>query len=490
MATENEKPDNEKPIMQEVATTMDGRDITRGFVSPLQLLQPSDTVLRSRGNSDLRLYEELLRDDQVKATWQQRQLAVISADWDVQPGGTGAQDQAAADFLREQLDNIKFDQATMGMHYGVFYGYAVGECMYGRDGRHVTLEAIKVRNRRRFRFDGAGRLRMLTTNKPDGELLPGRKFWTFATGADHDDEPYGQGLGHWLYWPVFFKRNALRLWLVFLDKFGQPTAKGHYPGSATQQQKDRLLQALQAVHSDSGVALPDGMDIELIEAARSGTADYTELYDRMDRAIAKVTLGHTGSSESAPGRLGGEDMAGDVRNDITKADADVLCESFNAGVARWLTEWNYPGAAAPRVWRKMEQPEDLNSLSERDERVSRLGYKPTLQYIQDHYGEGWEVDNRPPPAAASPFGFAEGDDSVRLRADTMTDRLEREAEPAMAALMEPVRRLVANAGSLQEIRDGLYSLYADMPSEQLAVVMRRAIAAAALAGRADVAEGE
>ncbi|PND29716.1 hypothetical protein C1I89_33275 [Achromobacter pulmonis] len=72
----------------------------------------------------------------------------------------------------------------------------------------------------------------------------------------------------------------------------------------------------------------------------------------------------------------------------------------------------------------------------------------------------------------------------------MTDRLEREAEPAMAALMEPVRRLVANAGSLQEIRDGLYSLYADMPSEQLAVVMRRAIAAAALAGRADVAEGE
>ncbi len=149
--------------------------------------------------------------------------------------------KAAADFLREQLNNIKFDQTTMGMHYGVFYGYAVGECMYGRDGRHVTLEAIKVRNRRRFRFDGAGRLRMLTANQPDGELLPGRMFWTFATGADHDDEPYGQGLGHWLYWPVFFKRNGLRLWLVFLDKFGQPTAKGHYPGSATQQQKDRLL---------------------------------------------------------------------------------------------------------------------------------------------------------------------------------------------------------------------------------------------------------
>lgn len=481
---------NEKPVMLEVATTADGRDITRGFVSPLQLLQPTDSVLRTRGGGDLRTYEELLRDDQVKTTWQQRQLAVIAADWDVVAGGTSAQDEAAADFVREQLNNIGFDKATSGMLYGVYYGYAVGECMWGRDGRHVTLDAVKVRNRRRFRFDGAGRLRLITASRQDGELLPDRKFWTFATGADHDDEPYGQGLGHWLYWPVFFKRNGLRLWLVFLDKFGQPTAKGTFPQSASAAEKAKLLAALQAVHSDSGVAIPEGMQIELIEAARSGTADYTQLYDRMDRAIAKVVLGHTGSSEATPGKLGGEDMAGDVRDDITKADADVVCESFNQQVARWLTEWNYPGAKPPRVWRKMEQPEDLNSLAERDERVSRLGYRPTLKYIQDRYGEEWEVDNRP-PAAPQPFGFAEaGEDSVRLRADTMTDRLEREAEPAMAALMEPVRRLVANARSMEEIRDGLFALYAEMPAEGLARVMQQAIAAADLAGRADVAGGE
>lgn len=477
-----------KPDMQEVATTLDGRDITRGFVSPLQLLQPADTVLAARGGGDLRLYEELLRDDQVQSTWGQRQLAVVSADWEVEPGGTGAQDKAAADFLREQLQMVRFDRATKGMLYGIFYGYAVAECLWARDGRHVTLDAIKVRNRRRFRFDGAGRLRMLTASHPNGELLPERKFWHFSTGADHDDEPYGQGLGHWLYWPVFFKRNGLRLWLVFLDKFGQPTAKGTFPQSSTESQKQRLLQALQAVHSDSGVIVPEGMQIELIEAARSGTADYTALYDRMDRAITKVVLGHTGSSESAPGRLGGEDMAGDVRDDIVKADADVVCESFNQSVARWLTEWNYPNAKPPRVWRKMEQPEDLNKLAERDERVSRLGYRPSLRYVQDHYGDGWEVDNRPP---APSLGFAERDDaSARRRADMMADRLERDAEPAMAALMEPVRRLVASASSMEEIRDGLLNLYEDMPSEQLAQVMQKAIAAAELAGRADVDEGE
>jgi phage gp29-like protein len=478
----------EKPVTGEVATTIDGRDITRGFVSPLQLLQPTDTVLRSRGGGDLRLYEELLRDDQVKATWQQRQLAVTSAEWEVIAGGESALDQAAADFIREQLSAIRFDKITTGMLFGVFYGYAVAECLWGRDGRHVTLDAIKVRNRRRFRFDGAGRLRLLTGSQPDGELLPDRKFWTFATGADHDDEPYGQGLGHWLYWPVFFKRNGLRLWLVFLDKFGQPTAKGTFPQSSTEQQKQRLLQALQAVHSDSGIIVPEGMQIELIEAARSGTADYTELYDRMDRAIAKVVLGHTGSSESTAGRLGGEDMAGDVRDDIVKADADVVCESFNQTVVRWLTEWNYPGAKPPRVWRNMEQPEDLNLRAERDARVTMMGYRPTLKYIEDHYGEGWEVDNRPSPTA-SQFGFAEADDSARQRGKRMSDRLEEEAVPGWDALMEPVRRLVETADSLEQIRDGILDLYEDMPSDQLAKVLQKAIATAELAGRADVSEG-
>jgi len=483
----------EKPELQEVATTLDGRDITRGYVSPLQLMQPTDSVLASRGGGDLRLYQELLRDDQVKATWQQRQLAVTQASWEVEPGGTGRQDKAAADFLREQLQAIRFDRATGNMLYGVFYGYAVAECLWGRDGRHVTLDDLKVRNRRRFRFDGAGRLRLLTSSDPSGQLLPDRKFWTFSTGADHDDEPYGQGLGHWLYWPVFFKRNGLRLWLTFLDKFGQPTAKGTFPPSSTEAQKQRLLQALQAVHSDSGVIVPEGMQIELIEAARSGTGDYTSLYDRMDRAIAKVILGHTGSSESAPGRLGGEDMANTVRDDIVKADADVVCESFNQSVAKWLTEWNYPNARAPRMWRQMDQTDDLARKALRDERVARLGYKPTLRYITETYGEGWEVDNRPPPppGGGRPVGFAERDDeSAKRRSDRLADQLEREAGPGWGEMMEPVRRLVESAATMEELRDGMLELYEEMPSEQLAKVMQKAIATAELSGRADVSEGE
>jgi len=472
-----------KPEMQEVATTQDGRDITRGYISPLELLRPEDQVLLHRGGGDLRLYEELKRDDQVAATWGSRQDAVIQADWYVEPGGEKRLDKKAADFLREQLQGIQFDDVTKKMHYGIFYGYAVAECLWAPDGANVALDEVKVRNRRRFAFDGAGRLRMKTHSNPTGELLPERKFWVYSAGADHDDAPYGLGLGHYLYWPVFFKRSGLRLWLIFLDKFGQPTAKGTYPASATPQEKQNLLAALQSIHTESGIIMPEGMDVELIEAARSGTADYADLYEKMDKAIAKVILGHTGSSESTPGKLGGEDMAEAVRDDIVKADADVVCASFNASVARWLTEWNYPGAAIPRVWRSLEKPEDLNKIAERDTRIKQLGYKPTLQYIRDNYGDGWEAD----PRAGGPqsFGFSEAEAEAP---EQMADRLEEEAAEGMDAMIEPVRRAIDNAATLKEARENIEKMFEDLPSDQLGQVMQKAIAASMLAGMFEAAD--
>ena len=56
------------------------------------------------------------------------------------------------------------------------------------------------------------------------------------------------------------------------------------------------------------------------------------------------------------------DVQNSVRQELIKADADLLCESFNRGPARWLTEWNYPGAASPRVFRLTEPEEDLSLI--------------------------------------------------------------------------------------------------------------------------------
>lgn len=500
-----------EPVFDEVATTENGRDITLGYVDGLVLLPSTDPIQKARG-FDLRVYAETRRDDQVQTALQQRKLALSGKEWNVLPGGSGRQDKAAADFITEQLGNIAFDRASEKMlGTGLFYGSAVAEALWARDGRFIALSDIKVKNVRRFGFAPSGELRLLTSAQPMGEAVPDRKFWQFSTGADDDDDPYGLGLAHWLYWPTFFKRNGIKFWLIFLEKFGMPTGVGKYPAGALQAEKDKLLAALAAIQSDSGVIIPDGMSIELLEAARSGSADYTALYDRMNAAISKVILGHTGATDSTSGKLGGEDLASEVRADLIAADADLICSSFNRSIVKWLCEWNFPGAALPKVWREVEEPEDLKARVDRDKVLFDMGYKPTLKYVTETYDGEFEAVEPPPPppnaaAAVKPdakqAAFAEnttvsgtngpakvqpgqGDNPAQ-----QTDLLAVAASASIKGWMDTIRAKVMQADSLEALRDELLNSYGDLDSSELVDVMALAFAAADLSGRFDVSEGQ
>jgi phage gp29-like protein len=111
-------------------------------------------------------------------------------------------------------------------------------------------------------------------------------------------------LAHHLYWPVFFKRNGMKYWAVFLEKFGQSTPAARLPQGQMNDEslKQKALEALQAIQVDSGVLIPDGVIIELIEAARSGTADYQGLIDKMDAAISKIVLSQTMTTDNGSSR--------------------------------------------------------------------------------------------------------------------------------------------------------------------------------------------
>lgn len=489
---------------REIATIGQGRDITRGYLGPL--LIPQDRLLNLRGD-DYRVWENILSEPQVHSVLQQRRLAILQCEWRVDPASEARVDKKAADFLRTQLERIGWDRVTGLMHYGVFYGFAASEVIYGRDGSMVTLDAIRVRNRRRFRFDKDAKLRLLTfQNMIPGEPCEDPYFWHFATGADNDDDPYGVGLAHWLYWPTIFKRNGLRFWMTFLEKFGMPTAVGTYDQAATPAERATLLASTLAVTVDSGIILPKGMERSLLEAARSGTADYEKLQNQMDDMIAKVTIGQSMTSESRGGQYKSE-MQHDVRQDLVKADADLICESFNLSVARWLTAWNFPSAQPPRVYRVVDEPEDLKGAADRDAVVASLGFRPSLRYIQDTYGGHWQPG--PAPAAngtvsapepgksavhaaardsltnlpPAPAGFAEGAGAPADAADRMAGALDAAAAPAVNDWVKRFRNLVDQAGSLEELRDSVYQLAPDMSLEEYTSAMQQALAAAALAGR-------
>ncbi len=484
-------PKRTNAYAQEIASTRDGIDITRGYTGPL--LHASDKVLQGRGGGDMQIYEQVRSHPQVETCLSQRQLAVIKCEWTVEPGGSRAIDKKAADHVTLQLKRIGFDERFRKMLFGVFYGFAVAEIMYDVQDNLLGWSAIKVRDRRRFRFSPEGELRMLTmANMWAGQTLPPGKFWTFATGADHDDEPYGLGLAHWCYWPVLFQRNGMKFWLTFLEKFGMPTGIGKYETNAAPEDQAKLLQAVQAIQSDSGIIVPKSMDIDLLAGGRSGTADYKTLHDTMDETIAKIILGQTMTSQDGSSQAQAK-VHMDVRQDLVKADSDLVCESLNLGPIAWLTRYNFPDAEMPRVFRQVEEPDDLDALAERATKIHAMGFKPTLKYVQDNFGGEWTEGAPPtPPDTTPPANAADAPASFAV-ANEQPDAPQQMAElantaiaPAVDAWVEQIRLIVEKADSLEAIRDGIDAMAPDMSFDQYATAMQQALTAATLAGRYDI----
>jgi len=485
------------PETREIASI--ARDINRPFFGKV-LLNTDDTLVTRGGGKGLKIYDELERDAHAYAVLHKRKMAVIERPWDVMPASESAADTGVAELVREHLKQMQFDRICTELLDATLKGFSVGEIMWEVRGSQIAVSDVIPRDQRRFVFGVDDRaLRLLTLeNMVEGEELPGRKFIVHSVGGK-DGSPYGLGLGHRLFWPVFFKRKDIGFWLIFADKFGSPTSVGKYPPGSGLADQQKLLDALGAIAQDAGVIIPDGMVIELLEAARAGSIDtYEKLARYMDEQISEAVLGET-MTTSAQGAGLGSNQAGvheRVSERLTKADADLLSDTLNSSLVKWIVDYNAPGAAYPKVWRNFEEEEDLNARAERDTKIKGLGYEPDENYIEDTYGPGWTKSAPvvPPviPGSADPAAqFAEGASAQRAANRATQAELVDAAEQLSAdwrALMrkrvEDLQAMLEETGDLALFRERMDELLDTEPPKELVEALARAGFTAHVAGRA------
>ena len=475
----------------------------------------------------LQLYRSVLRDERCMAALDQRLNAAISKPWEVEPGGESDIDRQAAADLAEQLQALEFDRICRQLLHGVWFGWSVGEAMWGRDASRVVLDDIVIRSLDRFWWSTEGRLLLRTYTDPQGAPVPAGKFVVVTRPGEHDDLPYAPGLARWCYWPVWLKRNGLQFWAIALEKFGAPTAVGKYPKGAQPKEKDELLRVMQALATGSAVSIPEDQAIELLATGQrqggSGATDFAAFVEYLDKGITNIILGQSSTTDQGQWR-GTAEVQKDIRDETVAADVRLLDSALNSTVARWLTAWNFPAAATPKIRHDAEPPEDLNRRAERERLISvATRRRPTLEHIVDVYGGEWEdaptpapfggppdpgEDDDPdaaalagaadpppaPPAEARPAGGQEprdelaGDDPE----DTV-DELSGQARDQVGPLIDrwtgPARDFISQADSLDAVRQWIDTEAADaIDVSDVADRLREALAAAELAGRYDIEE--
>lgn len=499
-----ERVASKKELTNEIATI--GRDITAPLAS--FVLRPRDEVLLQQGGGKgLALYDSIRRDPHAGAVLRKRRTAVVAREWEVVAAGESPREQAAAELVRGALQLLPFDRFCLGLLNCQLYGYAVAELIWGA----ATIEGVprlvpvkaKVRNPRRFVFAvetgrGEEQLRLLTLEAPvEGEALPDRKFVVARFGEEETEDPYGLGLGNPLFWPVYFKRQGIAFWMTFVERFAAPTTVGEYPPGTPEEEQHKLLSALQALSNETGVIVPSGTVLKLLEAQRSGSIDsYEKLCRYMDEQISEVVLGETLSTNiGRSGSYAASQTHQEVREELTDADADLLSDVLNDSLVRWIVEVNLPGAGLPKVWRVKPDEEDLAKRAERDERLVGMGFRPSLEYVTETYGGEWSEAPAPqasparaegvPPAPRPGPSFAEPEPD---RVDELRDQLDGLARGPVEAMTEALRREVEAAQDWPDLERRLLAFAAAHPVADLAALIGDATAVAELAGRADLAE--
>jgi phage gp29-like protein len=494
----------------------------------VKLLLNGDSVLKTRGGArGLAIYSDLARDPHVASVISKRKRAVTAREWTVTPSSDDAQDIAAADLVTAALKRLRFDRLTKNMLDATLKGYSAVEWIWsvidGRElgmpgGKYLVPTKYKKRDQRRFIFDIDGNPRLITKeNMSSGEALPDRKFTIHSSGEPDDDSPYGLGVGQAIFWPVFFKRQNITFWLTFNDKFGSPTAKASYPKGTNDAEQTKLLQTLQAISREAGIIVPDGMVVELLEAAKSSTDSYERMCHYMDAEISKAVLGET--LTTTVGNTGGNRALGDVHNEVrielAKDDADELSYTLNETIVRWIIDFNFPGRQPPSVWRNFDEQVDLTAEVDRDTKLKALGYERTEESFIDTYGDGYVKVQAPEqakpdsPTAASNAQFTEQENGFFKRffswigfAESNTVNAQRERnrqvqdaitgnatqlagdwEKLLGPRVQELQTILDETGDLVQFRERLNEMINAAPNDALVESVARATFSSYLAGR-------
>ena len=271
-----------------------------------------------------------------------------------------------------------------------------------------------------------------------------------------------------------------------------PWAIGKMPRGTTQQKANELLSSLEDMVADAVGVIPDDSSVELLTVqGKNGEGLYKTMIEMLGEEISIAVCGQNLTSQVKGGSFAAAKTHLDVLAVIGDDDKKLVESSLNK-LIRIICDVNAL-TDIPTIY-LMADDEIDNTLSERDERLSKMGVKFTKEYFVKQYGfADDEIDIEQPTVASgapsSPTSFSESTtkdplESAQNSIDTGVESIDTaKSNTAMNGLLKPVLDIIKNSATHEEALDKLASSYADMDDDALISILERGIFASEAIGR-------
>lgn len=378
-------------------------------------VEPKDRILIEKGGNgsdSIELYLDLLTDNQVYAQWDRQMGEIISKDWFLEPGGDTLEDKLALEYTEETLKSLSLnsrdydpvshsgilgsgqglDGLTRGLGLALITGISPAEIIWressDRTNSYPEVDSVKLRDPRRFQFeaDNQGNIFIkLKTKKywSDGVYVPPRKFIIHRYWSVPSDDPYGNGVGRLLYYPVQWKRELLTLWLSIIDKYSNPTTVGTYERDITTEEQKEFDDALYNISRDMTISMPEGYKVDFISPNLSNVDLLSELEKVCNTYISKVISGEANTGEQNSEGSVKQTVSNSIRYMKAKSFSDLLSETLNNTLIKWIVNYRFPEAKPPKIWRNFNDVESVITLLTQ---IKSLGFTTTEEYVENITG--------------------------------------------------------------------------------------------------------
>lgn len=478
-------------------------------------------ILREAEQGDATRYLELAEEMEEKDLHylgvlgtRKRQVAQLAIT--VEAASDDKVDQDNADLIRAWLDRDEIEDELFDILDSVGKGYSVTEIMWELDGGQWMPERLEFRDPRWFRFDpdDGKTLRLIDEHGQLTPLAP-YKFIRHRTKAK-TGLPIRGGLARAAAWGYLFKNFTVRDWVIFAERYGHPLRVGKHGANATDEEKQTLLRAVSNIASDAAAIIPQGMELEFIEAKLSGNMDLFERFaDWIDRQISKAVLGQTLTTEVKGGSFAAAKVHGEVKDDIERADAKELGATLNRDLVRPIIDLNRGVQKRyPKI--RIGRPEEIDvelftkalgvvvpmglKVSAKDVR-DKLNFKEpegdddVLHAPNTQPGAGQPTPQDAPTEKAEAKALAAAGDEPGApddpdAPDAIESFLEQLATAgdlgdAFAPLSTPIEQALERASSFEEFQAALIPALAEMDESQVGELIARAMFQARIAGNVE-----
>lgn len=494
------------------------------FFGLLNALPNPDPILRQMGTAE-RVYHAILADAHVigevrsiRGSFRSHQYRINAGD-DSDSKSLAARDLCQA-WLSETVPNGVADwlEVMWQMTSSVLTGYKAHEVIWGYNAHTGKLTANKYlptlvldRPNRRFLFDAHAAPLLITKENLQGGPVEPFQF-VISRHMATTTNPYGMALLSSCFWPWTFKTGGWRYFVKFCERHGLPWPVGRYPQGTSEDDQDKLAEALGAMIESGYVVAQEGTGLELLVPTGGGSSLPQErLIVLTNREMSKALTSQAMVGEALEvGSRAAADTAKDRQDSVHDSDRDIAAAGMSQ-IFQWITLFNLgAGVAAP----SLEFFKHTVAGKERAEAyrlVANMGARPSRKAMLEELDIPEAEDDadalhaavkaQPQPAdptkapAEVDFSALEGFSFAKAAGMTEDEALQLATDAADATIedkmIEPVYQMLVQFESegktLAEFQAALEDVIGVMDADGLREVLDRAISYSILRGAASQA---